>query len=204
MVWLKIPDLLPRSLMLVLVSTKRAGSHSTELHPSSHLAAVLACNNSFTSFTSTSCCEWTVSSDWAVHHDASITALWSHRSPLNWILRWQENPTPTNQIMNIKQKKIQRDVMFLLHPAPSPAACKPAPLCFHWLGCHWLCPNVRDMTWPAGICSPSLEASHTHTHTNTQTPITGITHAFATHTPHTPVFWYFSGIHAPCPVVCLL
>lgn len=43
---------------------------------------------------------------------------------------------------------------------------RPAFLCF-----HWLCPNVRDMTWPGGICSPSLEAAHT------QTPIIGITHS---------------------------
>lgn len=37
-----------------------------------------------------------------------------------------------------------------------------------------------------------------------QTHVINIARTFKTHTPHTPVLWYFSGIHGQCPVVCLL
>lgn len=49
----------------------------------------------------------------------------------------------------------------------------------------------------------SFPRSFTHTLVHTQTAIS-ITHTAAAAPSHTPVFWYFSGIYAPRPVVRLL
>lgn len=60
----------------------------------------------------------------------------------------------------------------------------------------------NDVTWRHLFSFPRSSA-HKHKHAYTHVYEHRI-HFDNTHTPHTPVFWYFSGIHALCPAVWLL